>query len=151
MTEFPPPHELIPHAGNMVLLSAICEHRFDTTACIVDVSTQEMFRDSTGDVGAWVGIEYMAQCIAAHAGLSARAIGDQPRPGFLAGTRRLNLYVDRYRSDQSLLVSATQVWGQSTGMVAFDCRIRDLETETLLAEAQVICFLPDHSATEALA
>ena len=40
-----------------------------------------------GQVPAWVGIEYMAQAIAAWAGCRARAAGKPPQLGFLLGSR----------------------------------------------------------------
>ena len=136
--------ELVPHTGNMILLSRVLAHSDTTTRCLVEIGAQTLFRDANGEVDALVGIEYMAQCIAVHGGLAARARGVQPKVGFLLGTRRMTLNVDRLHSNQSLEVGVDQVWGQSTGMVSFNCWLRDLESQELLAEARLNCFLsPD--------
>lgn len=142
MTEYPPIEELIPHAGEMVFLSSVLEHAEDRTVCLVEIDRQALFRSEDGSVPAWIGIEFMAQCIAAHAGLVAQARKTRARVGFLLGSRRVTLHVPRYSRGQRLWVTAAQAWGRSAGMVAFDCRIEG-EGGGVLAEARLNCFLPD--------
>ena len=66
-TRFPPVEHVLPHAGHMVLLARVVAHDEKETRCQVDIRSQRHFRREDGSVPAWVGIEYMAQCIAAHA------------------------------------------------------------------------------------
>ena len=47
----------------------------------VDPADSVLLADADGGVPAWVGIEYMAQCIAVHSGLLSRAAGEPRRPG----------------------------------------------------------------------
>ena len=56
-----------------------------STVCIGEDS---MFFEPPHGVPGYVGLEYIAQTIAAHGGLRARAVGEPVRIGFLLGTRR---------------------------------------------------------------
>jgi len=140
--ELPPAAAMLPHAGAMVLLSRVLHHEEDRTVCAVDIDAQSMFRDPAGNVAAWVGIEYMAQCIAAHAGLIGRASEKPPRVGFLIGSRRIDFHAPCFRRGQTLEVTARRVWGGAEGLVSFSCTLRDASTRTLLAEGRLNCFTP---------
>jgi predicted hotdog family 3-hydroxylacyl-ACP dehydratase len=142
MSEFPPVAEVLPHAGEMVLLTEVVYHDEGETHCRTETDALSLFRGADGSVGAWVGLELMAQCIAARAGLAAREKGEPPEVGFLLGSRRVLFTNPRFRSGESLLVKVVQSWGQSSGMVVFDCSIEGSSTEGLLAEARLNCFLP---------
>ena len=87
----PPVADVLPHRGPMVLLSRILEHSEQHTVCAVDIRIDAPFVEPAGTVPAWIGLEYMAQCVAAHAGLRARAHGEPVRTGFLIGSRRIDV------------------------------------------------------------
>ena len=89
---FPPVDDVLPQAGRMVLLTRILRHAEDRTTCAVEISSASAFLDGQGGVPAWVALEYMAQCIAAHGGLRARAAGDPVALGFLLGSRSVALH-----------------------------------------------------------
>ena len=103
---FPPIASLLPHAGPMCLLERVTEHQRSHTVCSVDPSRSALLAAPDGSVPVWVGLEYMAQCIAAHGGLVARALGEPLRPGVLLGSRRLRFGVGRFASDRELRVTA---------------------------------------------
>jgi predicted hotdog family 3-hydroxylacyl-ACP dehydratase len=126
----------------MVLLSRVLHHEADRTVCAVDIDAQSMFRDAAGNVAAWVGIEYMAQCIAAHAGLLGRASGKPPLMGFLIGSRRIDFHAPGFRRGQTLEVTADRVWGGAEGLASFDCTLLDASTRAVLAEGRLSCFTP---------
>jgi predicted hotdog family 3-hydroxylacyl-ACP dehydratase len=132
----------------MVLLSGVVAHDQEQTICEAEVDRLVLFRRSDGSVGAWIGIELMAQCIAAHAGLTASLHNETPRIGFLLGSRRVTFHVPRYVRGQCLRIRAARTWGGPVGMVAFDCSIED-QGQRVLAEARLNCFLPENP--EALA
>jgi len=138
---FPPIGELLPHAGPMRLLEAVIAHDPECTRCRVEPSRSELFRDATGRIPAWVGIEYMAQCIAAHGGLLARARGEAPRPGLLLGSRRLVFRQDAFEPGRTLEVRARHVAGHSE-MLAFECAVLDPGEEAPLAEGRLNVLLP---------
>jgi predicted hotdog family 3-hydroxylacyl-ACP dehydratase len=121
---FPLPSELLPHSGRAVLLERVVAHDDTTTVCLVDPYADSRFRDSEGRVPAWIGLEYMAQAIAAHGGLLDLAAGRERRPGFFLGSRRLVFTVDSFPAGVRLSVRVRHHRG-SRGMLAFDCAIHD--------------------------
>ena len=84
MSEFPPIRDRVPHSGPMVMLDEVLTHGEQATTCHVAIAARGLFREPDGSVPVWIGVEYMAQCIAVHAGLGQRATGNlEPRPGLL--------------------------------------------------------------------
>ena len=131
---FPPVEELLPQSGRMVLLSRVLEHTERRTRCAVDISADTTFADGDGGVPAWVALEYMAQCIAAHGGLRARAAGEPVTMGFLLGSRTVALHTPRFHAGQCLEVDAAHVWGEQD-FFSFACTVRDARTRAMLVEA----------------
>src|SRR5262245_31438808 len=129
----------------MILLERVLAHARDATACAVAIDAQELFVQRDGSVGSWVGVEYMAQCVGAHAGMIARAAGHEPRVGYLVSSRRLRFHAPRFVPGQELRVSAVQLWGGQQGMVSFQCKIEDAGSGALLVEGRLNCFLPEAS------
>jgi predicted hotdog family 3-hydroxylacyl-ACP dehydratase len=140
---------VVPHAGNMVLLSRIVCHEEGATTCAVSVDEQDLFSEGPWGVPGWVSLEYMAQCVAVHAGLVARAQGEPPRIGFLLGSRHLELHTPRFRPGQQLEVRAQHVWGKEQGLVAFACSVVDANSRELLAAGRLNCYLPEGSQEDA--
>ena len=62
--------QLVPHSGQMVLLDRALLVDADCLVAEVRIHEGSMLGGPDG-VGAWVGIEYMAQAISAHAGWHA--------------------------------------------------------------------------------
>lgn len=64
--------ELLPHAGDMILIDAI--ERFDDEQIFtrLTVKPDGLFNLPDGSLPAWVGVELMAQSVAAFAGCHAR-------------------------------------------------------------------------------
>ena len=70
-----------------------------------------------------VGIEYMAQTIAAGAGLSALEKGNAAgRTGFLLGCRSLSLAVDSFQVGDRLTIEARRTWGENE-LGSFACKV----------------------------
>jgi predicted hotdog family 3-hydroxylacyl-ACP dehydratase len=129
---------LLPQSGPMRLLSRLVSHTREATVCAVDPSGSELFRDAGGSVPAWVALEYMAQCVAAH-GLLLDGLA-VPKPGLLVGVKRLALHVDRFAPDESLEVSARIL--QRIGRLAtLECQLR--AAGELLAEGTLSVFVPN--------
>lgn len=133
---YPKVEDVLPHAGEMVLLTRILGHTEDRTTCAVDIGPNSPFCDAAGSVPAWVGLEYMAQCIAAHGGLRARAAGDPVTIGFLLGGRSIALHTPEFPRGQTLEVEATHLWG-TQGFFSFACTIRDALTGVTLVEGSL--------------
>jgi predicted hotdog family 3-hydroxylacyl-ACP dehydratase len=71
-----------------------------------------------------VGIEYMAQTIAAGAGLRARDNGAvSGRMGFLLGCRSLTMAVDSFDVGDRLTIEARRTWGANE-LGNFACKVQ---------------------------
>ena len=140
---FPDIAELVPHEGDMVLLERVLAADTDTLSAELAIRPSTMFCDGAG-VGAWVGIEYMAQAIAAHAGLLARLRGDAVKVGFLLGARRYQCSVPLFEVGMLLHVHVQHAMQGDNGLGAFECRIDDAATGAALAHATLTVFEPDN-------
>ena len=82
-----PIQELLPHRGAMCLLERALQANAEQLIAEVVIKAGGLFCRNN-EVAAWVGIEYMAQAIAAWAGWQGRQRGESPKVGLLVGTRR---------------------------------------------------------------
>ena len=123
MTSYPPIVELVPHRPPMLLLDRVLSYDGERVVCETVLEAGSPFVEQ-GRVPAVVGIEYMAQTIAAGAGLSARDKGDQAgRMGFLLGCRNLSIAVDSFQVGDRLTVEARRTWGEKE-LGSFACQVR---------------------------
>ena len=142
---FPPIAELVPQQGAMCLLERVLEHDTDRTRCSVLPAQSALFLDASGRVPVWVGIEYMAQCAAAHGGLRRRELGGAPLPGLFLGSRRVIFRCDAFDPEQRLEVTARHATGR-TRRFAFECAVLDPAGGAPLVEGRLnllLASLPD--------
>ncbi len=135
--------ELVPHQGAMVFLDRAISASEGSLCAEVCIGPATVFCDGSG-VGSWVGIEYMAQAIAAHAGYLAHARGEPVKVGFLLGARRYHCSVPLFALGSILHVHVQRVLQGENGLGAFDCRIEDAASLAVLATATVTVFQPDN-------
>ena len=79
--------ELVPHSGAMSLLTRVIGHGDDWLEAEVDITQASTFAETDG-VPTWIGVEYLAQAIAAFSGVQQRKQAAAPKVGFLLGTRK---------------------------------------------------------------
>jgi predicted hotdog family 3-hydroxylacyl-ACP dehydratase len=132
---------LLPHAAPMILLDRVLEVCAEELLAEVEIRPDSLFHSGTG-VGAWVGIEYMAQAIAAWAGYHARERGEEVKIGFLLGSRRYACALPEFATGMRLGVSVKLLLQAENGLGSFDCAITDLQTQQELAQASVSVFQP---------
>jgi predicted hotdog family 3-hydroxylacyl-ACP dehydratase len=120
---FPDVAELLPHAGPMRLIARVLLHEPRRTVCALDPAASDLFRSADGRVPAWLALEWMAQCIAAHGGLLARASGAPPAPGMLVGAKRLELARAAFAPGDVLEVEACYAGGAGS-LASFECALR---------------------------
>jgi predicted hotdog family 3-hydroxylacyl-ACP dehydratase len=132
---------LVPHRRTMSLLSRLVEVDADQATAEVDITPVSLFARDHG-VPAWVGIEYMAQTIAAWAGARARNAGREPGIGFLLGSRRYSSELPHFAFGHTLRVTARCELIGDNGLGQFACRISDASTGQAIAEAMVSVFEP---------
>lgn len=130
--------QLVPHAGIMMLLDRVLEYEGDRLVAEVVVRGDALFGD--GDtVPSWLGIEYMAQSVAALGGMKRRLAGKPINLGFLLGTRRYECNVAVFPVGTRLTVNAQQMV-QDQGLGVFDCH---LKARGIVASAKLNVYQPD--------
>lgn len=136
---FPAIEELLPHAPPMVLLDRVLEVVGESLVAELEIRPLSPFcRD--GEVAAWVGIEYMAQAVAAWSGWQARQRGEAVRVGFLLGTRRYDALVGAFAVGSRLRIEVEREFQADNGLARFAARIcRD---GSLLARASISVYQP---------
>lgn len=136
---------LVPHTGAMVLLDRVLSVDHESLCAEVKIGSETVFFDGDG-VGSWVGIEYMAQAIAAHAGYLSSLRGDSVKVGFLLGARRYECSRPSFPLGSVLQVSVQKILQAENGLGAFECRIDDSQdaTETAVAVATITVFQPEN-------
>lgn len=119
--------ELIPHSGRMVLLDKIITFDEHSLSAELTVRNDGLLGDANS-VPAYAGIEYMAQAIAAYAGIQAKQAGEPIKIGFLLGTRRYTSNVGSFAVGTVLTVQVTKII-QDDKLGVFDCKIHATDIE----------------------
>ena len=146
MSNFPLVADLLPHKDPMILLDKLIFADDIKTHCQVFISEKSPFYDIDKQaVGAWVGIEYMAQAIAAWSGYRSSLKNEAPQVGFLLGTRRYSCETPFFKKGQCLDIYTEKLL-ENEGMGAVACSIA-CEGETL-ATAQLNVFSPNKEQLE---
>ncbi|HEX7775982.1 MAG TPA: hypothetical protein VF449_05590 [Parvibaculum sp.] len=122
MPDFPPIEELIRHRGPMLLIDRLTEASDRHAVAEVRISEKSSFYRAGMGVPAYVGLEYMAQTVAAYDGAHRASTGEPPAVGFLLGTRRYVADHDYFPAGALLSVRVEMVFSES-GMASFDCSI----------------------------
>jgi predicted hotdog family 3-hydroxylacyl-ACP dehydratase len=135
--------QMVPHSGQMVLLDRALQADADCLVAEVRIHEGSMLGGPDG-VGAWVGIEYMAQAISAHAGWHALQRGEDVKVGFLLGSRKYEAKVAVFAPGSVLHVHVRRVLRADNGLGAFDCRIDIAGGMAGAATATVTVFEPDN-------
>lgn len=120
---FPPPRDVLPHTGRAVLLDEILDDGDDHLVAAATITPSHPFFVEGHGVPVWVGIELMAQAIAAHAGLAGRRANRAPRRGMLLGTRHYHGHVAWFPVGARLVIHVEREFGDSGGAAACRCRI----------------------------
>jgi len=133
----------LPHSGVMVLLDRLLEVGPEDLWAEVTIRPDSMFCDAHGVPG-WVGVEYMAQAIAAYAGYAAQLCNDAVKIGFLLGTRRYEANCPSFAIGSQLKVHVHRILQADNGIGSFECHIHSAGQQ--LASATVTVFQPADAA-----
>lgn len=139
-------NELLAHEGRMMLLDKIIKFDDQSMVSEVVVRNDGLFGDDQG-VPALVGIEYMAQTVAAHGNMMDKLAGRPSHLGFLLGTRAYTSNVDRFSIGSVLTVTVEKII-QEQGLGVFNCKIT---APGVLAEAKLNVYQPDSAHNRVLA
>ena len=130
--------ELLPHGPEMTLIDDLSEYSPQRSVATVTITPRSRFAEA-GGVPAWVGIEYMAQTIAAHAGYEGRLRGQPPAIGFLLGTRAYRSDIGVFPLGATLTISVEPLVADAK-LGAFQCAIA---TDRVVATAVVNTYQPN--------
>ncbi len=145
---YPAIASLVPHAASMLLLDRLCEATATTARCEVRVGeTLALFLRDDGALPGWVGIELMAQTVAAWSGYQGHLRQEEPQIGLLLGARKYQCHLARLPAGSLLTIDCEQLL-QDGALASFQCYLRcDGE---LVAEARLSTIQPDAEQLETL-
>lgn len=115
--------DLLPHAGDMILIDEVLSFDEEQIHTRTTITPGGLFNDSNGNMPAWVGIELMAQSVAAYAGCLARSRGEPVALGFLLGSRKFECNVEHFPAGSQLTIHALRSLQDDSGMGVFECRL----------------------------
>lgn len=118
-----PVAELVPHSGDMLLIDQVLSYGPEEVACLVRVKPDGLFTRPDGSMPAWVGVELMAQTIAAFVGCHAREARKPVALGFLLGTRKFECNVEAFPAGSELHINAVRSLQDDNGMAVFECNL----------------------------
>ena len=133
---------LLPQSGRMVLVDKVLEAGADHIVVALNVRDDGLFSGPDNTVPAWVGLEYMAQAVAAFSGYQRKLRGQPIDLGFLLGTRYYECSVGQFSCGSRLTVKAEKIIEAANDMVVFDCH---LEGEQIEAKAKLNLLMPQDS------
>lgn len=134
--------DILPHADPMILLTKLIEFSEDTVSCDVNINADSMFYDEgINGVPAWVGIEYMAQAIAAYAGIQAQLQNQPVKVGFLLGCRRFESESTQFVNGDILRIKVQRLYQEDNGLGSFDCQI--YLQNVMICQAKLNVFSPE--------
>ncbi len=138
--------DLLPHDGKMVLLDKIIEYDQESLVAEVVVRDDGLFGDGKS-VPAWLGIEYMAQTVAAHGGMMCHLAGKPIQLGFLLGTRRYHCNVATFNVGDRLTVKVERLI-EDQGLGVFMCQITAVGIDI---SAKLNVYQPDQVSNRVIA
>ena len=141
-----PPYDVdhvVPHCAPMSLLDRIEHWSGEQLQAEVTIRPGAPFADASGMPG-WVGIEYMAQAVAAYAGCCARSDKQAVKIGFLVGSRRYDCSHSHFPLGAKLEVRVKELIQVHNSLSVFQCRIDGTgEHADIEASANLNVFQPD--------
>jgi predicted hotdog family 3-hydroxylacyl-ACP dehydratase len=137
--------EVLPHRGTMLLLDRLLTCDAEGLSAEYTPRSDAWYANADGDMPAWIGIELMAQAIAAEVGLRQRSAGLATKPGVLLGSRHYAASRPVFASGEALRVHATLLYRDAGGLAAYTCRIVIGDEE--VASATLTVFEPEDFPT----
>lgn len=137
-----PVARLLPHAPPMILIDRVVSVSEEYFEAEVILRSDSLFCDGTA-VDAWVGIEYMAQAVAAYAGAEALAAGTPIKTGFLLGTRSYSSRTPRFAVGAVLRIGVKKVLHDPGGLSVVECSLRESNEREALVTANLTVYEVD--------
>jgi predicted hotdog family 3-hydroxylacyl-ACP dehydratase len=130
--------ELVPHAHPMILIDEAVEANEEHLVAKVTVRENNLFFDKElNAIPSWVGMEMMAQTIAAYAGYQERISNRPVRIGFLLGTRKYQSHHVAFTLGKEYMITVTKLFQEENGLGAFSCVMQCDDQEVARANINV--------------
>jgi predicted hotdog family 3-hydroxylacyl-ACP dehydratase len=139
--KLPPIEQILAHRGSMLLLDHLVSFNPESAAAEYTPREDAWYADEAGNMPGWIGLELMAQTVAAHVGLLKFEQNQPQKQGALLGTRRYVAHRPWFAAGTALNIEVTLVYRDSSGIGAYDCRI--FTVENTLATATLTVYEPD--------
>jgi predicted hotdog family 3-hydroxylacyl-ACP dehydratase len=135
--------KLLPHSGDMVLIDEMVDYGKDYGISRVKVKTgDKFFEESINGIHSAIGLEWMAQTIAAIAGIESLSNNRPVQVGFLLGSRKYEPSKPVFKLGEEYIIHVKQLYREENGLGAFQCTIH--EGNELIADAKLNVFAPDN-------
>ncbi len=131
--------DVVPHKEGMILLDSILSCDDEELTAQVSIGKSTLFLNDEDCVPAWVGIEYMAQAVAAWSGVQGRNKGQGATIGYLLGARKYRSYCSVFPLGSVLTIHIKRHY-QEGDFGVFECKIC---ADGLLAEAALNVYQPE--------
>lgn len=140
--------EFVPHRAGMCLLDTLIDADHQSLTARLTPHTDDLFAEAAGSPAAgipgWVGIEWLAQAVAAWAGWHAAQRGEAPAVGFLVGSRQYTSRTPHFPLDAPLEVRIRCDFAAANGLGRFSGEIlaADNVSGAPLAEGRLTLYQP---------
>lgn len=136
--------KMLPHKPPMVLVDRLISH--DARSATVEVIIKDDYPFTSGSIGAWVGLELIAQSAAVLAKLTRQVSSDKASLGFLLGSRSFTAYIPEFTTGQKVLVEV-ELDPASEGQVTVNARgkVKDVSGQ-VICEGMLTLYEPNDDA-----
>ncbi len=139
-----PIEQVLPHDHPMILIDALLSYEQQKGVCEVTIKpTSAFYDDARQGVPSYIGVEYMAQAIAAFAGANALDEGGSVEIGYLLGSRKYQPNTAWFERGARLEISVERLYEEASGLRVFQCQIH--QQDSLLVDAKINVFLPNQA------
>lgn len=136
-----PIEDVVPHDHPMILIDELVAYNENIAQCLLKITNKSNFYNHVNkSVPSYVGIEYMAQSIAAFANANEKDHGGEVAIGFLVSSRKFKVFISEFSLGMQLIVNLEQLYVEESGLSAFDCSIE--HDGKRVAEAKINIFQP---------
>lgn len=141
--------DLVPHAAPMLLIDRVCDAGPNHLQAEVEINETSMFYEKGHGVPTYVGIEYIAQTVAAYAGWRSKQSEPDASPaiGYLLGTRKMTLTRDWFESGTRLDIYVENIFEDGEmGVFKGEIHARGGDGDDVIVAAQINVYQPGDTA-----
>lgn len=140
------PETYLPHSGRMVLLDSIDFYDESSLKASATIGSGHILLPDDADaLPVHLGMEIMAQGIAAWAGIQAALRGEPVRLGFLLGSRKIRFDAQNIPVGSRLTISVQQSYQDAVGMGVFESTLTHADGSPIISGALTV-FSPNSQA-----